>query len=195
MGNRRSQAERTAETRGRIVGAVVESIHEVGLPRTTAAEVARRAGVTWGAVQHHFGGKGGMLDAVLEHSFEDFAASLGDMRAEEAPLADRVDQFVERAWAHFRSPLYRSTLEILLQSESGDGAWQARMLEAWDEVFRRIFFDASLPRRRRLRLHHYTVAVFTGLASMLQLEGPDARLSPGELDLLKRSLEAELTSV
>ena len=39
------------------------------------------------------------------------------------------------------------------------------------------------------------VSVFTGLASMLQLEGPDARLSAGELDLLKRSLEAELTSV
>ena len=74
MGNRRSQAQRTEETRGKIVGAVVESIHEVGLPRTTAAEVARRAGVTWGAVQHHFGGKSGMLDAVLEHSFDDFVA-------------------------------------------------------------------------------------------------------------------------
>ncbi len=72
MANRRSQAERTAETRGRIVGAVVESIREVGLQRTTAAEVSRRAGVTWGAVQHHFGGKDGMLEAVLEHSFDHF---------------------------------------------------------------------------------------------------------------------------
>ena len=192
MGNRRSQAQRTEETRGKIVGAVVESIHEVGLPRTTAAEVARRAGVTWGAVQHHFGGKSGMLDAVLEHSFDDFVASLGDLRADEALLPDRIDQFVERAWAHFRSPLYRSTFEILLQSESGDAAWQARMLDAWDDVFRRIFFDSSLPRRRRLRLHHYTVSVLTGLASMLQLEGPTAKLGAGELDLLKRSLETEL---
>jgi AcrR family transcriptional regulator len=194
MGNRRSQAERTAETRGKIVGAVVESIHEVGLPRTTAAEVARRAGVTWGAVQHHFGGKSGMLDAVLEHSFEGFVGSLGDLRADEASLVDRIDQFVERAWAHFHSPLYRSTFEILLQPESGDSAWQARMLQAWDDVFRRIFFDTTLARRRRLRLHHYTVSALTGLASMLQLEGPHAKLTAGELDLLKRSLEAELTS-
>ena len=192
MGQRRSQAERTAETRGKIVGAVVESIHEVGLPRTTAAEVARRAGVTWGAVQHHFGGKGGMLDAVLEHSFEDFARGLGGLRVEDAALAVRVDEFVERAWEHFRSPLYRSTLEILLQSETGDVAWQTRMLEAWDEQFTRIFSDARLPRRRRLRLHHYTVSVLTGLASMLQLEGPGAKLARGELDLLKRSLEGEL---
>jgi len=135
-----------------------------------------------------------MLDAVLEHSFEGFVGSLGDLRADEASLADRIDQFVGRAWAHFHSPLYRSTFEILLQPESGDSAWQARMLEAWDDVFRRIFFDTTLARRRRLRLHHYTVSVLTGLASMLQLEGPHAKLTAGELDLLKRSLEAELTS-
>lgn len=55
--SRRSHAERTAETQARIVAAVVASIAERGLQRTTAAEVTRRAGVTWGAVQHHFGGK------------------------------------------------------------------------------------------------------------------------------------------
>ena len=52
---RRSQTERTAETRERVMAAVVESIAEVGYPKTTANEIARRAGVTWGAVQHHFG--------------------------------------------------------------------------------------------------------------------------------------------
>ena len=40
---RRSQAERRAETRARIVEAVLESIAEVGFVRTTAAEVTRRA--------------------------------------------------------------------------------------------------------------------------------------------------------
>ena len=54
-GPRRSHAERTAETRQRVIDAVVESISEIGFQRTTAAEISRRAGVTWGAVQHHFG--------------------------------------------------------------------------------------------------------------------------------------------
>ena len=63
---RRSQAERTARTRQQIVTAVFESIAAVGLARTTAVEITRRAGVTWGAVQHHFGGKDGMLIAAVE---------------------------------------------------------------------------------------------------------------------------------
>ena len=60
---RRSHAERTAATRLRIVEAVIESIAEVGFQRTTAVEITRRAGVTWGAVQHHFGDKDGILIA------------------------------------------------------------------------------------------------------------------------------------
>ena len=44
---RRSHAERTAETRAKILAAVVESIADVGFQRTTASEIAQRAGVTW----------------------------------------------------------------------------------------------------------------------------------------------------
>ena len=60
--------------------AVVETIADVGFQKTTAAEIARRAGVTWGAVQHHFGGKEGILLAVLEAS----QVTLWDARAGES---------------------------------------------------------------------------------------------------------------
>src|SRR5262245_12426567 len=106
---RRTQAERTAATRERIMRAVVESIAEVGFQKTTANEITRRAGVTWGAVQHHFGGKEGILGAVLRESFERFAARLADVPGPTAPLAERVSAFVDLAWDHFRSPDYRST--------------------------------------------------------------------------------------
>ena len=41
---RRSHAERTAETRAKIIRAVIESIASVGFQRTTAQEIAHRAG-------------------------------------------------------------------------------------------------------------------------------------------------------
>ena len=87
---RRSHAERTAETRGKILRAVVASIAEVGFQRRTANEITRRAGVTWGAVQHHFGGKDGILLAVLEDSFDRFAARLADIPVEGTSLEERV---------------------------------------------------------------------------------------------------------
>jgi len=196
---RRSQQERRAATRARILEAVVESIAEVGFARTTAAEISRRSGVTWGAVQHHFGGKDEMLVAVLEDSFNRFAVRLDDIVTGERSLADRVDLFVDRAWEHFSSPHYRATFEILLnylsreggEADRGDGAgasWQERMTKAWDAVWRRVFFDSSLSRRRSLVLQHYTVSALSGLASTAMLAGGTPAVPAEELALLKSTL-------
>jgi AcrR family transcriptional regulator len=194
---RRSHAERTAETRARIIAAVLGSIAEVGFQRTTATEIARRAGVTWGAVQHHFGDKDGILVAVVEDSFNRFAARLADIPQGGASLERRAALFVDRAWAHFSSPEYRSTFEILLNALGRDEAarapsWQQRMFRAWDAIWMRLFRDAPVSRRRQRLLEHYTIATLSGLASTLVLEGPGARLRAEELDLLKDLLAREL---
>ena len=191
---RRTQAERTAETRRRILDAVVESIAELGFQRTTATEIAKRAGVTWGAVQHHFGAKGGILEAVLEDTFERFEERLGDIPVD-APLARRVALFVERAWEHFGSPHFRSTFEILLHHGKGDDAevpphWQETMFRAFDRVFERLFSDSGLARRERAALHQYAVAQLVGLAALDMLDKPRPRSA--QLALLERTLLAEL---
>jgi len=194
---RRTQADRTAATRSRIIAAVLESISEVGFHRTTANEVTRRAGVTWGAVQHHFGGKDGMLVAVLEASFEHFASQLEDIPTSGPSLEERAALFIDGAWAHFSSSQYRCTFEILLDSVSRDSAsptssWQGQMFRSWDRIWRRIFHDSRLSGREHVVLGHYTVATLSGLASTLMLEGEGAKLRRDELALLKRMLAREL---
>jgi AcrR family transcriptional regulator len=189
---RRTQAERTAATREAILSAVVESIAEVGFGRTTALEIARRAGVTWGAVQHHFGAKNGILEAVLQESFERFAAQLEKIPTD-APLSERIHQFVARAWEHFASPHFRSTLEILLHvpatQEGSD--WLGGMVRSLGEIWQRLFGDAPLPTRRVVTLQRYTVSVLAGLAS---IERPDGRSHTrgAELALLEETLRREL---
>jgi AcrR family transcriptional regulator len=191
---RRTQAERTAETRRRILDAVVESIAEVGFQRTTATEIVRRAGVTWGAVQHHFGAKGGILEAVLEDTFERFEACVGDISAE-AALARRVSLFIERAWQHFSSPHFRSTFEILLHHGKNDDGevpphWQETMFRAFDRVFERLFSGSGLPRRERAALHQYAVAELMGLSALEMLD--TSRPRAAQLALLERTLLREL---
>ena len=205
-GERRSHAERSAATRGKIIAAVLESIAEVGFQRTTASEITRRAGVTWGAVQHHFGAKDGILRAVLEDSFERFAARLEGVSLGSTSLSKRVGLFIDRAWEHFGSSEYRSSFEILLhylgredarasRSASADDAtsWQGPMSQSWDRVWMQLFADAPVTRRRHRVLEHYTVSVLSGLATTLMLEGRQASLRPEELDLLKDTLARELT--
>jgi AcrR family transcriptional regulator len=196
---RRSHAERTAETRAKIIDAVVDTIAERGFQGTTAQAITSRAGVTWGAVQHHFSGKDGLLLAVLEDSFRRFDEQLGDVAPADTTLEERVSVFVDRAWAHFRSRHFRSTFEILLNylgreehAEAGD--WRTQMAGAWDRVWSRIFADARLPRRQSLMLQHFTVSCLSGLAATLMLAGGEATLPRQELDLLKYTLARALTA-
>jgi AcrR family transcriptional regulator len=201
---RRTQIERTAETRSRILAATIESIGEVGFQRTTAAEISRRSGVTWGAVQHHFGSKDGILGAILEESFNRFSNGL--LKAFEdvgrtASLTRRIETFIDAAWAHFGSSHYRATFEILLEdaaarksgspSELHDRSWQGEILKAWTRVWRRLFPDIDLGRRRAMMIQHYTISVLSGLASMQLLAGDVAPFVEDELDLLKRTLARE----
>ncbi len=200
--SRRTQAERTAETRARILEATVESLDQVGFQRTTAAEITRRAGVTWGAVQHHFESKDGVMRAVLEASFDRFAGGLVDTferLGPAAPLGERIGAFIDSAWAHFASPDYRATFEILLEDsasrraapEQDDRSWQDEIFEGWTRVWCELFPDVALERRRALMLQHYTISTLSGLASMEVLAGHVTPFLPEELQLLKRTLATE----
>lgn len=197
---RRSHAERSAATRAKILAAVVDGIAEHGFQRLTAQQVALRSGVTWGAVQHHFGGKDALLRAVLEDSFERFAERLERVVPEGTSLTQRAALFVDLAWEHFRSRHYRSTFEILLNylgrdEHAGAGNWRLEMSRAWDRVWSRIFADARLSRKRSLMLQHFTVSALSGLAATLMLQGQrNAVLPTGELDVLKTTLARELAA-
>lgn len=194
---RRSHAERSATTRAKIIDAVVDVIARDGFQRLTAQQITLRSGVTWGAVQHHFGGKDQLLLAVLEDSFERFAERLENVTIAGTSLAARAALFVDHAWDHFRSPHYRATFEILLnylgrEEYHGAGNWRLEMSRAWDRVWSRIFADAKLPRKRSLMLQHFTVSALSGLASTLMLQGSHAALPTSEIEVLKATLQREL---
>ncbi len=190
---RRTHAERTTETRARIMAAVVECVAELGFQRCTAAEITRRAGITWGAVQHHFGGKDGILVAVLEASFTRFAERLQEIDVAGVPLERRVALFVERAWEHFSSDEFRTTFEIV-QHYAADSAsdGQKAMLASWARTWSRIFDDAHLSATRRASLQHFTISFLVGRASLGRFKPMPARVLDDQLELLARTLVREL---
>ena len=194
---RRTHAERTAETRARILDAVVDAIAEHGVQRTTAQVISQRSGVTWGAVQHHFGDKDALLLAVLEDSFNRFASRVGKIGVEGSSIEERASMFVDGAWEHFRSRYFRSTFEILLnhlgrEGESRASDWRHRMAEAWNGVWSRIFADARLDKADSRALQHFTISTLSGLAQTMVLAGGIAKTPARELEMLKRTLASEL---
>jgi AcrR family transcriptional regulator len=66
---RRTQAERTQETRTRILDAAVTVLRRKGYAQFRTADVAKAAGVSRGAQLHHFATKEKLVYATMEHMF------------------------------------------------------------------------------------------------------------------------------
>lgn len=79
---RRSQAERTQETRTRILDAAVRVLRQKGYAHFRTADVAKAAGVSRGAQLHHFKTKEKLVYATMEHVFHNvLETSRGRARA------------------------------------------------------------------------------------------------------------------
>jgi AcrR family transcriptional regulator len=64
---RRSQGERSASTRARLIEATVDCLTQYGYAGTTTPRIAEMAGLTRGAQMHHFGSKHELMSAAMHH--------------------------------------------------------------------------------------------------------------------------------
>jgi AcrR family transcriptional regulator len=85
---RRTQAQRSATTQQAIVATARDLIAERGFEATTIEEIARGAGVSKGALYHHYADKTEVLAAVYEHVEAELCRRLLDVAATETdPIA------------------------------------------------------------------------------------------------------------
>lgn len=74
----RAQAERSEVTRGALVAAARRLFGERGYAAVGTEEIVRAAGVTRGALYHHFGGKRELLEAVYRQVEEEAARRVSE---------------------------------------------------------------------------------------------------------------------
>ncbi len=97
---RRTQDERKAETRQRLLEAATALIAERGVAGTSIDALAEAADRTSGAVYAHFGGKEGVLVALLDELKDAVAAAI----VEESDAGDDDDQHLAVLWRNFVAP-------------------------------------------------------------------------------------------
>ena len=76
--NRRTQAERAAETREALIAAARPLFAELGFAEVALESIVRAAGVTRGALYHHFADKTELFAAVFEQVEGEVAARMGE---------------------------------------------------------------------------------------------------------------------
>jgi AcrR family transcriptional regulator len=132
---RRTQAQRTAETRLRILKAAANLIRRRGYARFRTAEVANEAGISRGAQLHHFPTKDSLVVATLEYVFEQ-AQILSRRRATAVNQPpDLIEAVIEDAREFFFSEHFMVAIDIVLSTST-------------DQAVRRQILDISRKARR-----------------------------------------------
>ena len=114
---RRTQSERRAETRGRLLDATIESLIEVGYAGTTIRAVTERAGVSQGAQSHHFPHRVDLVASAFEHLAEQRSARYVEQARElKGDRAARLRALLDMLWEDFSSPLFTVAAKLWVAS-------------------------------------------------------------------------------
>jgi AcrR family transcriptional regulator len=108
----RTQQQRRDETRRALLDAAVASLVELGVARTTTLEVQKRAGVSRGALLHHFPSKAELVAATVAHLAQLRGRELKE-RAASLPAGEaRIDAVFDLLWQSFTGPLFYVAMEL-----------------------------------------------------------------------------------
>lgn len=164
------QREKSEAMRQRVCEAAVEQLAREGFHGTSIVKVARRGGVSQGALQHHYPAKDDLIVALTDYLLVRSVRWIARARAELAVSPDAFAEIVRRSWREqFKSADFAALLEILMASRT----------------------DAGLRARITPALHRWREAVDAELAELL----PATTRSAVELDAMLSISRAMMTGL
>jgi AcrR family transcriptional regulator len=167
---RRTQRERSAAMRLRVLEATVDCLYEVGYSRTTTIEVAARAGVSRGAQLHHFRTKERLVTVAVRHlldkRLEEFRTAFKALPAD----ADKATAVIDLMWNRTNDRAFYAWLELVVASRT-DPPLRKTVIEIherfWEQVLAtfREFFSPHPENARGFEIAPlFAVALMNGLA-------------------------------
>lgn len=179
---RRTQAERSARTRERLLDATLGCLAERGWAGTTTTEVAERAGVSRGAQLHHFPTRSELVAAAVERLADRRMAEFGEAVRHLPPDSDWISAGIDLVWQAFQDPTAQALLELLVAARTDAElraclAPVARQMDARLDAFAGAVFPAPFARSPRLStLRRIAFLLLQGLAVGTILDDdPDRR--------------------
>jgi len=196
---RSTQAERLARTRAKIIAATVTYIDERGLSQTSLQQVAKSAGVTVGAVQHHFASKTELLTAVVADNFQQLPRQLRELTFNGRSLEERIGMFVDACWDFCNAPYYQASLQIMLDVRKQEKHPQAAQenFEPWInqtlghvvgegfDVWQQMFHDLHFDEAEHFDMLLYIFSSLSGAALLSRISQHPARVESDLRELKK----------
>lgn len=167
------------QTHERVVLAGIDCIAELGFHAASTNKIAARAGVTWGTLQHQFGDKVTLLEAILEAAYKDQAAAIFGATTPDTPLRQRITALLNGFWQEQASPASIALTDII-RSVLADPEYRNRFLpqlqrlrDSYDKQWNVMFADVKLPKEKFEATKQLAFAAIRGLALDIRVRTSD----------------------
>ncbi len=153
------QAQKSAATRNLIIEAAIRCFIELGYASTTTTRIAQMAGLSRGAMLHHFPSKIDIVRAAVDHLHAKRLKAFRNSIASIPGDADRVRLGLRAYWKHVNHPMFVAFFELSVAARTDpeleailgpaqtafDAAWYQTALELFPEwQSDRKAFDVAL---------------------------------------------------
>ena len=200
LGMRAPVQARSVQTRTALLDAALESLCSHGYAAVTTNEIARRAGVSRGALLYHFPTKAELLTAAIGHLLEVRLRDFRDALPAIAARPDRVDAALDLLWTMFQGPAFVAWVELWIAARTDpDLAAAITELDRRFTTESRLMFLDVIPSTTPTdpvitdMARDFAFAVMTGVA-LQRLVPRGQRPASDYLDLLKQLANTLLTS-
>jgi AcrR family transcriptional regulator len=133
------QALKSAQTRARLIDATMRCLVKYGYSDTTTPKVAAEAGLSRGAMLHHFENGGALMQATIAELLEKRLRAF--RRAVDAPSPD-VRTLVRTYWKQLLSPTFVAFLELAIAARTDKSL--AKILEPAQAEFRERWYELAV---------------------------------------------------
>jgi AcrR family transcriptional regulator len=142
-------------TRRRVLDAAVACIVDEGFYRASSNRIARRAGVTWGVIQHHYGTREKLLLDVVRRGVDQLVTTLEGAQIDGATAAARLESLADVVWSIYCRPEFLADVQIVMNLTRDPATAEAtvealnalgqRMEASWQRLVDRVVEPGRQP--------------------------------------------------
>ena len=137
------QQTKSAQTRLAILTAAVDCFYELGHSNTTTDSIARKAGVSRGAMLHHFPTRFELIKAAVQHLSQQRLSRFAEeeSRVNQGAEHTRVGEGIDAFWEQLNSPSFVVFHELKVAART-DKELEKALIPALKD-FERAFYEIS----------------------------------------------------
>jgi AcrR family transcriptional regulator len=194
---RRTQQERTADTTLKLLNATIDLLHDRGLYRMSTSDIAEAAGVSRGALTHHFNSKEEIIAAAVSHQLNNATAQLHAMAEGIRRSGGSSDEIVDYLWRMMNDRLFYVTLEYLPEARH-NAEFRQRIIpvvkefhEGLNSVWAELAGQVGVEVDHALVLMNTTMCMIRGMIAQSAVR-VDPKYFNALLDFWKEKMRSEL---